>query len=163
MVQMAFSSSNQQCQSTEGNLKHWSERGKITHWSSFCLDSPNDSWAQRYCSIYASSLTLVPQCTKRPKFLTDGTKPHWNRRMRRGELDGICASLRECNRTNYIASEMHGTDSHTTAQSMHDHSPRSDPKAMLVGWLVGWGLTALLTQNRSYRACRFVGIFYSKL
>ena len=21
------------------------------------------------------------------------------------------------------------------------------------GWLVGWGLTALLTQNRSYRAC----------
>ena len=28
--------------------------------------------------------------------------------------------------------------------------------------LVGWGLTALLTQNRSYRACRFVGIFYSK-
>jgi len=25
-----------------------------------------------------------------------------------------------------------------------------------VGWLVGWGLTALLTQNRSYRACRFV-------
>ena len=32
-----------------------------------------------------------------------------------------------------------------------------------VGWLVGWGLTALLTQNRSYRACRFVGIFYSKL
>jgi len=34
---------------------------------------------------------------------------------------------------------------------------------LLVGWLVGWGLTALLTQNRSYRACRFVGIFYSKL
>jgi len=33
----------------------------------------------------------------------------------------------------------------------------------LGGWLVGWGLTALLTQNRSYRACRFVGIFYSKL
>jgi len=31
------------------------------------------------------------------------------------------------------------------------------------GWLVGWGLTALLTQNRSYHACRFVGIFYSKL
>ena len=31
------------------------------------------------------------------------------------------------------------------------------------GWLVGWSLTALLTQNRSYRACRFVGIFYSKL
>jgi len=31
------------------------------------------------------------------------------------------------------------------------------------GWLVGWGLTAILTQNRSYRACRFVGIFYSKL
>jgi len=29
--------------------------------------------------------------------------------------------------------------------------------------LVGWGLTALLTQNRSYSACRFVGIFYSKL
>jgi len=29
--------------------------------------------------------------------------------------------------------------------------------------LVGWGLTALLTQNRSYRAWRFVGIFYSKL
>jgi len=27
------------------------------------------------------------------------------------------------------------------------------------GWLVGWGLTALLTQNRSYRACKFVGIF----
>jgi len=26
----------------------------------------------------------------------------------------------------------------------------------LRGWLVGWGLTALLTQNRSYRACRFV-------
>jgi len=25
-----------------------------------------------------------------------------------------------------------------------------------IGWLVGWGLTALLTQNRSYRACRFV-------
>jgi len=25
--------------------------------------------------------------------------------------------------------------------------------------LVGWGLTALLTQNRSYRACKFVGIF----
>jgi len=33
----------------------------------------------------------------------------------------------------------------------------------MIGWLVGWGLTALLTQNRSYRACRFVGIFYSKL
>ena len=31
------------------------------------------------------------------------------------------------------------------------------------GWLVGWGLMALLTQNRSYHACRFVGIFYSKL
>ena len=31
------------------------------------------------------------------------------------------------------------------------------------GWLVGWGLTALLTQDRSYRACRFVGIFYRKL
>jgi len=30
-------------------------------------------------------------------------------------------------------------------------------------WLDGWGLTALLTRNRSYRACRFVGIFYSKL
>jgi len=29
--------------------------------------------------------------------------------------------------------------------------------------LVGWGLTALLTQNRSYRACQFVGIFHSKL
>jgi len=30
--------------------------------------------------------------------------------------------------------------------------------------LVGWGLTALLTQNRSYRACKFVGIFHrSKL
>jgi len=28
--------------------------------------------------------------------------------------------------------------------------------------LVGWGLTALLTQNRSYRACKFVGIFHSK-
>ena len=27
----------------------------------------------------------------------------------------------------------------------------------------GWGLTALLTQNRSYRACKFVGIFHSKL
>jgi len=26
------------------------------------------------------------------------------------------------------------------------------------GWLVGWGFTALLTQNRSYRACKFVGI-----
>jgi len=24
------------------------------------------------------------------------------------------------------------------------------------GWLVGWGLTALLTQNRSYRACRYI-------
>ena len=32
-----------------------------------------------------------------------------------------------------------------------------------LGWLVGWGLTALLTQNRSYRACKFVGIFHSKL
>ena len=32
------------------------------------------------------------------------------------------------------------------------------------GWLVGWGLTALLTQNRSYRACKFVDIFHrSKL
>ena len=31
------------------------------------------------------------------------------------------------------------------------------------GWLVGWGLTALLTQNRSYCACKFVGIFHSKL
>jgi len=38
-----------------------------------------------------------------------------------------------------------------------------DPQWELDGWLVGWGLTALLTQNRSYRACRFVGIFYSKL
>jgi len=26
------------------------------------------------------------------------------------------------------------------------------------GWLVGWGLTVLLTQSRSYRACKFVGI-----
>jgi len=34
---------------------------------------------------------------------------------------------------------------------------------VLCNTLVGWGLTALLTQNRSYRACRFVGIFYSKL
>ena len=32
-----------------------------------------------------------------------------------------------------------------------------------LGIWVGWGLTALLTQNRSYRACSFVGIFYSKL
>ena len=30
------------------------------------------------------------------------------------------------------------------------------------GWFVGWGLTALLTQNRSYRASKFVGIFHSK-
>jgi len=36
-------------------------------------------------------------------------------------------------------------------------------KNRLVGWLVGWGLTALLTQNRSYRACKFAGIFHSKL
>ena len=40
-------------------------------------------------------------------------------------------------------------------------------KSIIIDWLsrglVGWGLTALLTQNRSYRACRFVGIFYSKL
>jgi len=35
--------------------------------------------------------------------------------------------------------------------------------ASQVGWLVGWGLTALLTQNKSYRACKFVGIFHSKL
>jgi len=28
--------------------------------------------------------------------------------------------------------------------------------AGIQSWLVGWGLTALLTQNRSYRACRFV-------
>jgi len=28
--------------------------------------------------------------------------------------------------------------------------------SVATGWLVGWGLTALLTQNRSYRACRFV-------
>jgi len=33
----------------------------------------------------------------------------------------------------------------------------------LVRARVGWGLTALLTQNRSYRACKFVGIFHSKL
>jgi len=25
--------------------------------------------------------------------------------------------------------------------------------AVMPGWLVGWGLTALLTQIRSYRAC----------
>jgi len=31
-----------------------------------------------------------------------------------------------------------------------------------VGWL-GFNGTFILTQNRSYRACRFVGIFYSKL
>jgi len=30
---------------------------------------------------------------------------------------------------------------------------------MMVGWLVGWGLTALLTQIRSYRAW----IFYDEL
>ena len=40
---------------------------------------------------------------------------------------------------------------------------RPRPTSVPSGWLVGWGLTALLTQNRSYRACRFVGIFYSKL
>jgi len=34
---------------------------------------------------------------------------------------------------------------------------------VLIGWLVGWGLTALLTQNRSYRACKFVGKLHSKL
>jgi len=28
--------------------------------------------------------------------------------------------------------------------------------ANVYSWLVGWGLTALLTQNRSYRACKFV-------
>jgi len=39
----------------------------------------------------------------------------------------------------------------------------SERKQLLAEGLVGWGLTALLTQNRSYRACRFVGIFYSKL
>ena len=51
----------------------------------------------------------------------------------------------------------------------HSSRPSSvalQPSALWVlpfSWLVGWGLTALLTQNRSYRACRFVGIFYSKL
>jgi len=34
--------------------------------------------------------------------------------------------------------------------------------SIVIGWLVGWGLTALLTQNRSYRACKFVGIFEKK-
>ena len=43
------------------------------------------------------------------------------------------------------------------------HCASWDPDPLQVGCLVGWGLTALLTQNRSYRACRFVGIFYSKL
>ena len=40
---------------------------------------------------------------------------------------------------------------------------RATVSVSVSGWLVGWGLTAVLTQNRSYRACRFVGIFYSKL
>ena len=48
----------------------------------------------------------------------------------------------------------------TSFQSHSDECCQSTEQA---GWLVGWGLTALLTQNRSYRACRFVGIFYSKL
>ena len=53
--------------------------------------------------------------------------------------------------------EIHSGDS-------HDQQYKGDYKNLYPsGWLVGWGLTALLTQNRSYRACRFVGIFYSKL
>ena len=42
-------------------------------------------------------------------------------------------------------------------------TPTTTASTTRVGWLVGWGLAALLTQNRSYRACKFVGIFYSKL
>jgi len=38
MGQIPFLSNNQQCCSTELNSKHWSQPGKITHWSHpFCL------------------------------------------------------------------------------------------------------------------------------
>jgi len=37
-----------------------------------------------------------------------------------------------------------------------DHTVLPVTHTFIHKWLVGWGLTALLTQNRSYRACRFV-------
>jgi len=47
-------------------------------------------------------------------------------------------------------------------QGMDGRQPvfNDEPSKQLAGgWLVGGGLTSLLTQNRSYRACKFVGIF----
>jgi len=48
-----------------------------------------------------------------------------------------------------------GFNSHRARQVTHSNKNFSRN-----GWLVGWGLTALLTQNRSYRAGKFVGIFH---
>jgi len=30
---------------------------------------------------------------------------------------------------------------------------------LLAGWLVGWGLTALLTQTKSYHGCKLIDTF----
>jgi len=48
-----------------------------------------------------------------------------------------------------------------TAKVLMEHGHQT--AACVLRWLVGWGLTALLTQNRSYRACRFVSCVIIKL
>jgi len=57
---------NQQCQSTEGSHKHWSqEEKKNIHWSlSYCLYSQQNSWGKGHWSIYASSLKAIYRVLK---------------------------------------------------------------------------------------------------
>jgi len=56
-----------------------------------------------------------------------------------------------------------GAQNHNCGEPLQPLSA-SNPLFSITRWLlVGWGLTELLTQNRSYRACKFVGIFHSKL
>ena len=52
-------------------------------------------------------------------------------------------------------------DASTTIVVTHQDAGNRPHSFTSTGWLVGWGLTAFLTQNRSYRACKFVGIFHS--
>ena len=48
-----------------------------------------------------------------------------------------------------------------TAKVLMEHGHRT--AVCVLRWLFGWGLTALLTQNRSYRACKFVSCVIIKL
>ena len=83
-------------------------------------------------------------------------------------LPTVCPTSKTTIQSGHLARhrrEMHGEAPRASDEfSVRSRSSSTETRATeRSGWLVGWGLTALFTQNRSYRACKFVGIFHSKL